>query len=66
MDFTLSPEQQMIYDYGAKVAQSYDHKYWLEKARKNLFPEELWRQTAQDGFVGLMVDEAYGGSGLGL
>ncbi len=66
MDFTLSPEQRMIYDYGAKVAQSFDHKYWLENARKRQFPEELWRQTADDGFAGLMIDEAYGGSGLGL
>ena len=66
MDFTLSPEQQMIYDYGAKVAQTFDHKYWLEKARKNQFPEELWQLTARDGFAGLMVDEAYGGAGLGL
>ncbi|MDE0942568.1 MAG: acyl-CoA/acyl-ACP dehydrogenase [Alphaproteobacteria bacterium] len=66
MDFTLSPEQQMIYEYGANVAQKYDHRYWLENARKNKFPDELWHQTAEDGFVGLMIDEAYGGGGLGL
>ncbi len=66
MDFALSPEQQMIYDYGGKVAQSFDHKYWLEKARKFEFPRELWQQTAEDGFAGLMVAEEYGGGGLGL
>ncbi len=66
MDFTLSPEQQLIHDYGGKLAQSFDHKYWLEKARKNEFPEDMWRQAADDGFAGLMVDEAYGGAGLGL
>ncbi|MBT3371712.1 MAG: acyl-CoA/acyl-ACP dehydrogenase [Rhodospirillaceae bacterium] len=66
MDFTLNTEQQLIYDYGGKLAQSFDHKYWLEKARKNEFPEDMWRQAADDGFAGLMVDEAYGGAGLGL
>ena len=66
MDFALSPEQQMIYEYGGKLAQSFDHKYWLENARKFRFPQELWQQTADDGFAGLMVDEEYGGGGLGL
>ncbi|MDP7053651.1 MAG: acyl-CoA dehydrogenase family protein [Alphaproteobacteria bacterium] len=66
MDFTLNPEQQLIHDYGGKLAQSYHHKYWLEKARKNEFPVDMWRQAADDGFAGLMVDEAYGGAGLGL
>jgi len=41
MDFTLNTEQQLIYDYGGKLAQSFDHKYWLEKARKNEFPEDM-------------------------
>ena len=66
MDFALTPEQQMIYDYGSKLAQSYDHKHWLEKARAHEFPREMWQRAAEDGFCGLMVPEEYGGGGLGL
>jgi acyl-CoA dehydrogenase len=68
MDFALSPEQQIIYDYGGKLAQTFDHKYWLEKARNCEFPWELWQQTAKDGFAGLMpkFPGEYGGGGLGL
>ena len=66
MDFTLSSEQQMIYDYGGNLAQKFDHKYWLELARQRSFPRDMWQQMSDDGFTGLMVPEAYGGGGLGL
>ncbi len=64
MDFNLSSEQQMIYDYGGHLAESYDHKYWLEMGSKRAFPREMWQQLAADGFAGLMVDEAHGGGGF--
>lgn len=66
MDFSLSDEQNMIYDYGTSLARTYDRKYWMECADKCRFPDEMYQQVATDGFVGTMVPEAYGGSGLGL
>ncbi|KXJ49056.1 MAG: acyl-CoA dehydrogenase family protein [Cycloclasticus sp.] len=66
MNFELSDEQRMIYEYGDQVAKKYDQKYWLEKARKNEFTRELWDQVSEDGFMGLMVPEEYGGAGLGI
>lgn len=66
MDFSLSDEQNMIYDYGQSLVKSYDRKYWMECADAGRFPEEMYKQVAADGFVGTMVPEAYGGSGLGL
>ena len=66
MDFCLSDEQNMIYDYGQSLVKSYDRKYWMECADAGRFPEEMYKQVAADGFVGTMVPEAYGGAGLGL
>lgn len=66
MNFALTEEQRMIYDYGDRIAQRYDHKYWKEYAEKGEPPHELYRQLAEDGFLGLMVPEAYGGAGLGM
>ncbi|MEZ0122267.1 MAG: acyl-CoA dehydrogenase family protein [Candidatus Reddybacter sp.] len=66
MDFSLSEEQQMIYGYGANLAKTFDRKHWLEYADKARFPADMYQQVAQDGFVGVMVPEAYGGSGLGM
>ncbi len=66
MDFSLSNEQNMIYDYGKSLARTFDRKYWMECADAHRFPEEMYKQVATDGFVGTMVPEAYGGAGLGL
>ncbi|MGM0584655.1 MAG: acyl-CoA dehydrogenase family protein [Pseudomonadota bacterium] len=66
MDFALTDEQRQILDYGGKLAQSYDNAYWLDHARRHEFPREMWARIAQDGFLGLMVPEEYGGAGLGM
>jgi len=66
MDFELSDEQRMILDYGSKLAESFDRKQWLDFARRHEFPEHIWRQMGEDGFLGLMVPEEYGGAGLGM
>ncbi|MGK2914267.1 MAG: acyl-CoA dehydrogenase family protein [Porticoccaceae bacterium] len=66
MDFNLSNEQKMIYEYGASLVKSYDRAYWVDCAEKARFPEEMYAHVAKDGFVGLMVPEAYGGAGLGM
>lgn len=66
MDFNLSDEQKMIYEYGRSLVKSYDRKYWLECAENARFPEAMYKQVATDGFVGTMVPEAYGGAGLGM
>ena len=66
MNFELTTEQQMIYDYGGAVAKDLDYKYWTDKARKNEFTQDLWDRVAADGFLGIMVPEEYGGAGLGL
>jgi acyl-CoA dehydrogenase len=66
MDFDLSPEQRQVLEYGDAVAQKYDRKYWMDCAEKHVFPEALYQQVADDGFVGTMVPEEYGGSGQGM
>jgi acyl-CoA dehydrogenase len=66
MDFNLSDEHKMIYEYGNSLAKTYDRKYWMECAERRAFPKELYQQSAADGFVGTMAPEAYGGAGLGM
>ena len=66
MEFAISDEQRMIYEYGKSLVKTYDRKYWVEKAREHTFPAEMYQQAADDGFVGLMVAEEYGGAGLGM
>ena len=55
MDFNISDEHKMIYEYGNSLAKTFDRKYWMECAERRSFPKELYQQTAQDGFVGTMA-----------
>lgn len=66
MDFNLSEEQQMIYEYGTNLAKDFPREYWVDCAERHVFPEAMYKKVADDGFVGIMVPEAYGGAGLGM
>jgi acyl-CoA dehydrogenase len=66
MDFNLSGEQSQISQYGKRLAKTYDRKYWMANAEQRRFPEEMFQQIAADGFLGTMVPETWGGSGLGM
>ena len=66
MDFNLTQEQRMIYEYGDRISKQFDHNYWRGYANKNERPTELYEQITNDGFLGIMVPEAYGGAGQGM
>ena len=66
MDFALSHEQQMIYEYGQNLLKDFSREYWVDCAECHEFPTELYKRVAQDGFVGIMVPEEDGGAGLGM
>ncbi len=66
MDFALSDEQKMVYEYGQSLVKQFDRAYWVDCAEHKRFPTDMYRQVAADGFVGIMVPEAHGGAGLGM
>jgi len=48
MDFNLNDEQRQIYEYGAQLAQRFDNAYWLDHARRHVFPREMFSKIADD------------------
>ena len=50
----------------AKICTRFDDDYWLERDRDGQFPAEFHRALAADGWLGVCIPEAYGGSGLGI
>jgi acyl-CoA dehydrogenase len=66
MDFSLNDEQRQIYEYGDNLAREFDYRKWLDHARRHEFPRELFQRIAENGFLGLMVPEQFGGAGLGM
>lgn len=66
MDFFLSSEQQAIREAIERICERFGDDYWLEKDREGGFPEDFHRAFVNDGWLGVCIPEAYGGSGLGI
>ena len=64
MDFTLSEEQLMIQQAARDFAQNELLPGVIERDEAQKFPEEQVRKMGELGFMGMMVDPKYGGSGL--
>ncbi len=66
MDFSLTEEQQGIRDAILRICARLGDDYWLEKDRHGGFPVELHEALAADGWLGIAMPTAFGGSGLGI
>ena len=66
MDFALTESQELIKKEVAALARSFSLDYWLEKDNKAEYPNDFVKAFADNGWLGLMVPEAYGGAGLGI
>ena len=64
MDFNLTEEQIMIRDAARDFAQNELLPGVIERDEKQQFPTEQIKQMGELGFLGMMVDPKYGGSGL--
>ena len=64
MDFNLTEEHIMIRDAARDFAQTELLPGVIERDNKQEFPEELVRKMGDLGFMGIMVDPKYGGSGM--
>ena len=64
MDFSLTEEHIMIRDAARDFAQTELLPEVVERDNAQTFPEELVRKMGELGFMGIMVDPKYGGSGM--
>lgn len=64
MDFQLTEEQIAVRDAARDFAQNVVAKTVLERDENQKFGAEEIRQLGELGFMGMMVDPKYGGSGM--
>ncbi|WP_296317897.1 acyl-CoA dehydrogenase [Winogradskyella sp. UBA3174] len=64
MDFNLTEEHIMIRDAAKDFAQTELLPGVIERDNKQEFPQELVKKMGDLGFMGIMVDPKYGGSGM--
>lgn len=66
MNFELTDEQKDIKKAAREFAEGMFPEVAEECDINETFPRALWKKACDLGFVGVCIDEAYGGPGLGL
>ena len=66
MDFRLDPELESIGHEARRLADKFDDDYWRDHDEKHEFPWEFYNAFAEQGWMGIIIPEEYGGSGLGI
>ena len=64
MNFSLTEEHLMIRDAARDFAHTELLPGVIERDEKQSFPEDLVKKMGDLGFMGIMVDPKYGGSGM--
>ncbi|MCB4799165.1 acyl-CoA dehydrogenase [Neotamlana laminarinivorans] len=64
MNFNLTEEHKMIRDAARDFAKTELLPGVIERDNQQQFPKELVKKMADLGFMGIMVDPKYGGSGM--
>ena len=66
MSIDFTSEQIQIQESVERLCARFGDEYWLERDRDGEFPEDFCMAIADNGFMGIAMPEAYGGSGLGI
>jgi len=64
MEFELTEEQRDIKKAAREFAEGTFPEFVEESDLNETFPRELWKKACDLGFVGVFIDEKYGGPGL--
>lgn len=65
MDFKLNEEQQLIQDAARDFADRFIVGRGEEADRERKIPDDIFQEIVNAGYLGLLFDPKYGGSGLG-
>ena len=63
MDFSLTPEQEQLYDSMRRLARDVVAPGAADRDRDGRWDPDLWKQLAARGVAGMPIPEEYGGSG---
>ncbi len=63
---TLDDDRRALRDSVGRLVSKYGRSYFQRVARAGGFPDELWRDLGDAGFLGVHLPEEYGGGGGGL
>ena len=59
MDFDLPDSALAVREGVAAVAARYDHAYWSRCEEEHRFPQEVWQDLCDGGWIGLSTDDIH-------
>src|ERR1044071_8855281 len=65
MNFEITEDQKAIADAVRKFGEQHIRPHVMEWDEKQIFPVDLFKKLGKQGYMGVLVPEEYGGSGLG-
>ena len=65
MDFNLGPNVELVAELAKAFAEKFIRPNVMDWDESQYFPKELLKQAGEFGFMGVLVPESLGGSGLG-
>lgn len=65
VEFEIDEQLEMIRQSAKDFAENYIRPHLMDWDEKQIFPVELFHKMGEYGFMGILVPEMYGGSGLG-
>lgn len=65
MDFNLEPNVELVAESAKSFAEKFIRPNVMDWDESQYFPKELLKQAGEFGFMGVLVPESLGGSGLG-
>ena len=66
MDFSLTPEQEDLREAVRGICSQFDLDYWYRCEENKEFPWDFYRAFAEGNWLGIVIPERWGGSGLGM
>ena len=61
---TLTESQRLVQRSIRAICAEYDHEYWREKSREEEYPHEFVDTLAEEGWMGALLPDEYGGADL--
>jgi acyl-CoA dehydrogenase len=62
----VSPDWLDIRDAVGRLCEDFPNEYWLKLDKEEAYPHEFVKALTESGFLGALIPEEYGGSGLPL
>ncbi|MGB3553288.1 MAG: acyl-CoA dehydrogenase family protein [Jannaschia sp.] len=62
----VAPAWTDIRDAVARLCEDYPNAYWLKLDKEDAYPHDFVQALTESGFLGALIPEEYGGSGLPL